>query len=256
MEIKNQLNKEDFPVLFKFIDLSKLIDFLITGKFHFTRLDYFEDKSEAISQRQLAKSFEHNIPFPFQIFPEIAIEIRQKSYFASCWFGANRESVAMWNLYSDINSVALRFNFDDFNSIWEKENIQISPSFKKIDKIYINKMVYKDYFNINDALTFKNENNIIGFHKDKSFEHEKEVRILIKMITKRNSPTNFEYIENKSVEFYKIKNIKIKTIPFEIVFHPKMHDWQKENIKKLILKYKYKNIKCTDSEIKKLLSII
>lgn len=256
MEIINSLNKIEFPVLLKYVNLSKLIDLLISGSFYFTRLDHFEDKSEAISQRQLAKSFEHNIKFTRSFINELSLESRQRLYFASCWFGAKRESVGMWNLYSDSNSVALRFKIKDFNFLWQNNFIKVKPSREKIDKIYINKIEYKDYFDINDALSFKDENKILGFHKDKSFEHEKEVRVLIKMFSQKRIGNSRIEIENNNVEYYKIKNTKIKTIPFEIIFHPKMSFWQKENIKKLIKKYGYSKIECMDSELMKLLNPI
>ncbi len=254
MKIINDLDIEKYPCLIKFMDLTKLLDFIMTGAFHFTRLDHFEDKLEAISQRQLVKYFEHQIKLPFSLIKELPIEKRQKFYFASCWFAASRESVGMWNLYSNSDSIALRFNADDFITMWKNELIKVTPSRNRIDRIYINSVEYKNYLEKKDALSFKDENKIIGFHKDKSFEHEKEVRVLIKMITVKRIGNNIETLEDSPVDFYKIKYKNIKLIPFEIIFHPKMQNWKKENIETILFKYGFKNVKCKNSELEKMLN--
>ncbi len=257
MTIYNKLtNKKDYPNLMRFMDLTKLLDFLISGTFHFTRLDQFEDKSEGISRQQLAKFFEHDISITAERKKELTLVDRQKRYFATCWFSGIRESVGMWNLYSNSSSIALKIPINTFLSIWKDANLNFSTAEKWVDRIYINQIFYKDYFNAQDVDKFKEETKIIGFQKDDCYEHEKEVRILIKVKGKVDGKKGAILYKETPLPFIKIKVLNIKAIKMQILFHPLMANWQKENIRNLISEYGYKNITCIDSEVTKLLNTI
>lgn len=257
MKIHNKLtNTTGYPNLLRFMDLTKLLDFLITGTFHFTRLDQFEDKSEGISRQQLAKFFEHDISITAERKRELPLIDRQKRYFATCWFSGIRESVGMWNLYSNSSSIALKIPITTFTSIWKEANLNFSTAEKWIDHIYINQIFYKDYFSALDVDNFKEETKIIGFQKDDCFEHEKEVRVLIKVKGQVEGKKEKLLYKEAPLPFIKIKIANIKSLKLQILFHPLMANWQKENIKNLISEYGYKNITCIDSEVTKLLNII
>jgi hypothetical protein len=126
------INENSF--LWRYIDVSKLLSFLINKSFFFTRLDKFEDIKEGITSNhlfynKLKKEIEDAPQFE-NIRNTISLEVGgdkmnrideeikqiQKSNFANCWFIAEEysESAAMWNLYSSPNSVAVKIKYSDF----------------------------------------------------------------------------------------------------------------------------------------------
>jgi len=257
MQINNHLSDTvEYPNLIRFMDLTKLLDFLISGTFHFTRLDQFEDKSEGITRKQLAKFFEHDISISEERKRELPLLERQQRYFATCWFSGIRESVAMWNLYSNQSSIALKIPINPFLKIWNESNLDFQSAKDWIDRIYINQIFYKNYFNSEDVDNFKEETRVIGFQKDKCYEHEKEVRVLIKVKGQFGEASNKRVYKENVLPFIKVKVKNIKDVKMQILFHPLMPAWQKVNIQNLIKKYDYKNITCKDSEVTRLLNTI
>lgn len=254
MKIKygESFKSQNFPSLVKFLDLNKFLDFLVNANFHFTRLDHFEDKMEGISQSQLSKYLQYKLKLPKPTRLELKLSVRQKRYFASCWFSGQRESISMWNLYSNSSSIALKIDFEKFKQILDSPNITIQPNMDWINSIHVDKIHYKNYLNKKSVENFNDEGEILGFHKDECYSHEQEVRILIK------SKNKYE-VENKSyqpdkIHFYKFKPmVKLikNEVPMKVIFHPHMNHWQKENIKKLINGYRFKNITTQDSELTK-----
>lgn len=228
--------KNENENLIRFIDIHKLISFLSSSEFNFTRIDKFNDKLEAISEMQLAQELNLLLDAN-RIREEQNLIDRQMSYYALCWFLNHRESIAMWDLYSNSSSVALKINIKEFNEIWEY--IINDKSLVPVNRIYVNRVQYID-FKSNNILKIFNENEkVLGFHKDISFEHEKEVRVLIKCRKKPNS----------KIDNFKIKSEKIRNIKIDLIFHPEMEEWKKDNIKKLVKNYQFENITCKNSEL-------
>ena len=250
MEIHKKLEiNKDYQTLMRYMDISKFLDFLITGSFHFTRLADFEDKSEAISQRQLIKYFKHDIDLGITKKSELKLGDRQKRYFANCWFSGKRESIGMWSIYANRSSIALKISFDDFMSFWTVENLTVNKAKEWIDHIYIDRVYYKNYLSGKDILKFKDETKIIGFQKDVSYEHEKEIRVLLKCCGIREEVL----FSTQNIFNFKIKPLNIIDVPIKLIFHPLMSDWEKGNIKQLIKKYDFLNIQVCDSEVSPLL---
>ena len=168
------------------------------------------------------------------------LEVRQKKYFISCWLIHHRESVAMWNAYSDDDGIALKVKSIDLidSIIRNKDNIN---DIEKMKTLYHGKIVYKDFLNPNDRINLKDEIPIIGFQKDLSFEHEKEYRFLIKQDT-----NNFK---EEDISFAKLKLLDFENLEFDLIFHPKMEEWKKENIRKVLKAIMANNITTRNSEL-------
>lgn len=253
MEIINKLDGNNINKIFRFIDLPKLLDLIISAEYYFARLDTFNDKSEAISKQQLIK---HLYPNMWKTEPEkkeLELKTRQKRYFATCWFSRDRESFAMWNLYSDKTSVAIVYKHTDFLKLWTEENLSLNINNDFISRLYIGKIEYKDY--LDGKSIFKKKKEVIGFFKDKSYLEENEIRVLFKCKGSIKSQKGIiKKLEKACGLGLRVKLINFKKIPFSILFHPQMREVQKENIKKLINKFKYNNISFEDSELSRLLN--
>lgn len=244
--------------LWRYIDLHKFLSFIITESLYLPRLDKFEDRREGITPNhlmyKLIKRKLDNHPIFTQISSSVTVDnlgstmnkiedelkIIQRFNFASCWVlcDGNRESVAMWNLYSKPNSIAIKIKYSEFKKLFEEEKIK---DYGLTDKIICSPIKYVDFqqeSSITKMLVDSNEIDPI-FIKDASFEYEKEFRIVIKENTREIPEINYKpSISRKHLEKlhnstynYPSKTIKLnnfKDYPFEIVYHPKTEEWAKK----------------------------
>ena len=206
-----QMNFEEIPVdfgdnyLWKYMDIHKFLYLIREKKIYFARLDDLEDLNEGVSERNLRIQFETqgiiNIPesnLNRELYPteeskqdlrsqskmaqNIAnrdAAISQKQQFASCWFLGERESYAMWNLYSNHESVAVRFKPGDLLDRVAKY-VQNNVSHSFIETIVCSKVEYLPLFPPEyDGNKIKNPaQSYVGLRKDTSYIGENEYRML------------------------------------------------------------------------------
>jgi len=228
---------EENTYLWRYFDLHKLISFLSSGSLFFSRMDKFEDLNEGISRNQL---YDHYKEEQRKEGGELPLEIRQKRLFASCWFYGKRESVAMWNLYASGDGVAIRIKAKSLLDEFRNERISVdSPD--QIGRAYLGPVFYKDFLDPADIAAFKEETRVIGFQKDKSFEHENEFRFLIRQ--------RYDQPDDAFLDFISVKIDEFDELPFQLLFHPKMLAWQKANVGELLTRLG-SNMEMKDSELR------
>lgn len=250
------------------MDLHKFLSLIISKSFHLTRLDKFEDKREGISPIHLLiqnhKKELDKLPMFDNIRTYMTVDSLggemnkiqnelnkiQRFNYASCWDIGNKqiESVAMWNLYSDPKSLAIRIKY----SYFKKNIIQNGYRTSGIDKELICSPVH--------YLNFQDINNISGhtdnlldsvFLKDISFKYENEFRIIAREKEREIPPINYKknisrrHIENLHNSIYNYSGTKIELenfdkYNFEIVNHPKSTKWTKNNIKEIMKRFDVK----------------
>lgn len=235
-------------LLWRYFDFQKFLSLAVDKSIFFTRMDKMEDVNEGISINQLLKKYGDEFEQEFakrwgkkSKKEDLDLQVRQKKYFMSCWLVHHRESVAMWNSYSDTNGIALRVNAASLISSVTKHAKNVNDA-EKMSSLYYGQIIYKDFFKPEDRHQFKEEIEIIGFQKDVCFDHEKEFRFLFKQNLHLHMDDDIPFLKLKLKDFDKIK--------FDLVFHPKMEDWKKDNIRAVLKFMKVKNIKPVDSELK------
>jgi hypothetical protein len=218
--------------LYKYMDLHRLIYFLHTGKLFFSPLSYFDDPLEGISENLLYNKL-HTDDEPERSdtekrqrknhFYKEYLEKVQQTLFASCWFLGTRESLAMWEAYSNNDSVAIRFDPEHLCEV-------MISNFKKIDDSDFELMVHGkvEYFKLspfdpNDETLKNGGHKFNGFIKDLSYKHEEEFRFLL-MQTK----------ETRHCRFYEFTPGKLSDIDFTVISHPYMEDWKYNNISNIL----------------------
>ncbi len=234
--------------LWRYFDFQKFLSLIIERSLFFNRMDKMEDLNEGISINQLLWRYGDEIEKELvrkakevSRRKELELKMRQRIYFLSCWFVHHRESVAMWNSYSNSDGIALKIGAHDLiNSITEYSTVINNGD--KLKTLYHGFIDYKDFFNPIDRKQFKDEIEIIGFQKDESFKHENEYRFLIKQDLKNFNEDELPHIKLMLNNFKKLK--------FDLVFHPKMENWKKENIKNVLAALKVHNCTIRDSELK------
>ena len=193
---KFSLDEYKDKYLWRYIDLFKLKDLISKEKIYFTRFDHFEDgvegltgkgvvlkaltRDKPLTKEDVNKSFDEttqneliendkNIRKTF-----LKLEEGQQTQFASCWFQGDRESMAMWKLYSKNDGVAIKFNAKELISsvIISAENFTNSD-FKFL---YLGPVEYKKIWPFDPTEIF--DNKFSGLKKDKSYIHENEFRFV------------------------------------------------------------------------------
>ncbi|MDQ2720685.1 MAG: DUF2971 domain-containing protein [Bacteroidota bacterium] len=232
--------------LWKYVGLHKLLDLVLNQIIYFARLDSFEDGVEGLTGRGLTlKAFTQGKPLtPENVNPRFAPEkqkeliegdkfnrveylrdlsLSQQTQFASCWFLGNRESLAMWKLYSNKDGVAIKFNARELTDtiIAAAENYTHTD----FEILIFGPVEYKNIWPYDHKETFKGKNN--AMKKDKSYSHESEFRfITVVPVDKKGVYNNFT-LPIGDLSSYEV----------EIITNPFMQKWEIDNLKKLLEPY-------------------
>jgi len=241
--VPSQSDKE--VVLWRYLDLAKLITLISERKLYLIRSDAFRDKHEGSVTdpmiRTLKKQFAGK-PFNLVTLSNFRKKLKE-STFISCWCMA-AESEAMWKLYCDEKyGVAITATYQDIEAALPDSSFRMAP------------VRYLDYKNEG----FPQDNySYPFFHKRLAFSHEKEVRI-VRIATDQlddgsmpasfsNPPTDAQRQQHQgelkrkallraergmgiSIELDVINTIR------EIVVHPDAPDWYFTVVKEVVNKF-------------------
>lgn len=242
--------KED-AVLWRFMDFTKFVSLLKTKSLFFTRSDKFEDPFEGAKGLLINKKKWDKYYFEFFIEAiktvpgdsstnkpekEILHEAKRLSKsldqtgrqqavqtFINCWYQSNYESEAMWKLYTSTleQGVAIKTSYK-----------RLYSSLNKNPDIKIGHINYIDFSNkfvgINDSF----------WYKRMSFEHEREVRAIIK--------------DFSSTEKYgKLIPVKLDQLVEKVYLSPTSQEWFAELVTDIMKKYELnKRIQISDMRAK------
>jgi hypothetical protein len=239
--INKEYSFKDDQFLWRYVDIHRLIYFLNTGNIYFSPLSTFFDPLEGITENYLHdkqyidtvdEKADRDEGLPKISKEEILhekeeikerfksrLEEIQKKYFASCWYLGVRESLAMWDTYSNKDSVALKFNPSELSKIII--DICANADFEDFDKFIHGRVEYFKIspFDPNDNDLKNCGHRFKGFLKDLSYRHEEEFRFL--MIQNNN---------DKTYDFFELSLKNLKDMDFYIVTHPYMEPWKHNNI--------------------------
>jgi len=250
---QKSFNKNSYSdkYLWRYIDLFKLFDLLNNETLYFNRFDYFEDGLEGITGNGISlKAFSSGDPLTKKnINPAFSIneqnkiikhdkairneyktekEFSQKTQYANCWFLGEKESLAMWKLYSLKSGVAIKFKALDIIDM-VIESAKTFPNSKN-KKMYFGPVNYKNIWPFDHTEIF--EGQFSGLKKDKSYSHENEFRFVIII------PISRKVLYHS----FKIPIPKVLQLNFSIIASPFMDKWEFENLKAVLEKYKINHL--------------
>lgn len=128
----NKVTQDDF--LWRYLSLHKFISLVSNKKLIFSRLDLLQDPFEGVRAQLIKDRFLNRLTSQDNIvdseikkgdnskmiaaFEKTILDqynnqvalLNQKSQFVNCWFIGDRESMAMWNVYSNSTGVAIKIN--------------------------------------------------------------------------------------------------------------------------------------------------
>lgn len=225
----------DNQKIWRYMDFTKFVSLLDKQALFFTRIDKFEDPFEG--QMPKAKNPIYDIIYPdgqpedlsgdliYNLIKTVQTELSYKMRnftIANCWHINDYESDAMWKLYLKSNEgIAIQSTYKRLCTSFcsfETDNIL------KDNTLIMEKIKYIDY----DEDSISASSVMYPFiHKQKCYEHERELRALINL-----SPENIDEIEygyNVPVDL----NILIE----KIYISPTAPLWFKELVISILKKY-------------------
>ncbi len=240
--VKNkQIVFEEDDFLWKYLDLHKFLSFMLNKKLFFNRLDFLEDPLEGLPESTLSymdksengeknleelnslekrRKISENKKKAFKASKET--EESQKTQFANCWYMGKKESFAMWNIYSNPDSVAICYRPQELLDL-------VLPSAAAFENRDFSQLIY-GYVDYDDLWPFQyNRINspkvkFASFRKDSSYKHEQEFRF----VSVLNSKHKGKY------DYFELKLDNIETDSFLILANPYMEYWKFDNIMKFM----------------------
>ncbi|SHN04883.1 hypothetical protein [Flavobacterium xinjiangense] len=205
-----KLPEDPNTIVWKYLDLSKFLDLLMSQKLFMSRSDKFEDQYEGtFSEPTFEEIRKLSIDNPD--FLNYYKSHREKVAISS-WHINEYESFAMWQIFTQ-----------------NSEGLAIQSTIGRLQNALQPEQVYKQYIGEVNYIDYKKE--YIPFDdmffpflfKRKSFQYEREVRIITD-IAENNIKIN---------EGLKI-NVDISQLIEKIYIHPKSENWYKNLVIQLV----------------------
>lgn len=207
-----KLPKDPDTIVWKYLDLSKFLELLLSQKLFMSRSDKFEDQYEGTFSEptfeEIKKLSENN--------PEFLdyYKSKREKVVVSSWHINEYESFAMWQIFTQ-NSEGLAIQST-------VERLQKALKLETNFNQYIGEVNYIDYKK--EHIPF--DDSFFPFlFKRKSFQYEREVRI-ISDLSEKNITIN---------DGIKI-DVDINQLIGKIYIHPKSENWYKKLVIELVSK--------------------
>ena len=209
---KIKLPEDPDTIVWKYLDLSKFLDLLLSQRLFMSRSDKFEDQYEGTFSEptfeEIKKLSEHNPEF-LKFYKE-----RREKVVISSWHINEYESFAMWQIFTQNN-----------------EGLAIQSTVGRLQKALQADTTYQQSIGEVNYIDYKKE--YIPFDdmffpflfKRKSFIYEREIRIICDASARVN-PVN----EGLNI------SVNINDLIEKIYIHPKSENWYKKLIIGLLKK--------------------
>lgn len=218
------LPEDNDTIVWKYLDLSKFLDMLLSQQLFMSRSDKFEDQYEGTFSEptfEEIKKIAANKPE----FLDYYKSHREKVVISS-WHINEYESFAMWQIFTKNNEgLAIQSTIGRLKEALQPEN--------RVEQ-YIGNVNYIDYKK--EYIPFDNAFFPFLF-KRKSFQYEREVRIITD-VSSHNISVN---------EGIKI-NVDLNQLIEKIYIHPKSENWYKKLVIELVSKLNF-NIEIEKSDL-------
>lgn len=199
----------DDTIIWKYLDLSKFLDLLISRKLFMARSDKFEDQYEGTfsepTYEEIKKLLEDNPKYLD------AYKSKRKNIVISSWHANSYESYAMWQVFTKNNEgLAIQSTIGHLKaSLAEPKAYQ-----------YIGEVNYIDYKK--EHIPFDDDFFPFLF-KRKSFQYEHEIRVITDV-----SHLNLQVNEGVKIE------TDINQMIERLYIHPKSENWYKKLVIEMV----------------------
>ena len=214
-------------VLWRYMDLTKLVSLLDRKALHFARSDTFDDPFEgsvsAITQARRLSRYPNEPPLRVQRVRETISKAARSIFYVNCWHQNVAESPVLWKAYvREFDGIAVR---TDFQSLCD--------SFSDCGhSIYAGKVAYKDYntsdIPIEDAM-------LPYFYKRIAFQDENEVRAVCHVLPPQGGDVPDFYTRKYAVGEY--RSVDLSLLIKQVVVSPFAEEWFSDLVKGVAVQY-------------------
>ncbi len=200
------LSPPDDAVVWRYVDIPRLLHLLCERKLHLTRIDGFDDGWEGTWPTSVVAAIRSNWPKQNQEYLLSTTEKARRSFFVSCWHESAVESAALWSAYSGVAGVAIQSTV-----------CRVKQAVSDAKQYYIGRIRYIDFSQ--EPVTPLNM-FVPPFLKRRSFEHEREVRLL-----HWGLPTNDQVVQwDQSAPFHQLE-IDPNALIQRVFVSPTSQEW-------------------------------
>ncbi len=230
--------KDENAKIWRYLDFTKFISILDRKVLFFVRADRLSDKFEGSYSfpkdivSLIKKISPHDFKEWFRLLPKYTSEFM----YVNCWCLGKYESSAMWKLY-----------------LKSDEGIAIQSTYKRLSECFNKNSAYKEGIEIGKIKYIEYGKDLIPpnmylsfLYKRKSFEHEKELRAIITLISDE------QIEEPKDKKNKKPENdltssgiyipIDLDILIEKIYVSPTSEKWFKDLVESIVKKYKLKMV--------------
>jgi hypothetical protein len=205
-----KLPQDSDTIVWKYLDLSKFLDLLLSRKLFMSRSDKFEDQYEGTFSEptfEEIKKLSINNPDFLNYY-----KTHREKVAISSWHINEYESFAMWQIFTQ-----------------NSEGLAIQSTVKRLQDALVPENNYKQYIGEVNYIDYKKE--YIPFDdmffpflfKRKSFQYEREVRIITDV-----ADNNIKLNDGLKI------NVDINLLIEKIYIHPKSENWYKNLVIQLV----------------------
>lgn len=210
-----KLPEDPDTIVWKYLDLSKFLDLLMSRKLFMSRSDKFEDQYEGTfsepTYEEIKKLSENN--------PEFLdyYKSHREKVVVSSWHINEYESFAMWQIFTQNN-----------------EGLAIQSTIGRLQKALKPEINYSQFIGEVNYIDYKKEyipfdNMFFPFmFKRKSFQYEREVRIISDL-----AESNIKINDGIKID------VDVNQLIEKIYIHPKSENWYKKLVIELVSKLDY-----------------
>ena len=210
-----KLPEDPDTIVWKYLDLSKFLDLLMSRKLFMSRSDKFEDQYEGTfsepTYEEIKKLSENNPEF-LQYYKS-----HREKVVVSSWHINEYESFAMWQIFTQNN-----------------EGLAIQSTIGRLQKALKPEINFSQFIGEVNYIDYKKE--YIPFDdmffpfmfKRKSFQYEREVRIISDL-----SENNIKINDGIKID------VDVNQLIEKIYIHPKSENWYKKLVIELVSKLDY-----------------
>ena len=205
---------DDNTIIWKYLDLSKFLDLLISKRLFMARSDKFEDQYEGTfsepTYEEIKKLLEDNPKYLD------AYKSKRKNIVISSWHANSYESYAMWQVFTKNNEgLAIQ------STVGRLKKSLTEPKANQ----YIGEVNYIDYKK--EHIPFDDDFFPFLF-KRKSFQYENEIRVI----------TDVSHLDMQVNEGVKVETDINKMIE-RLYIHPKSENWYKKLVIEVVKQLGY-----------------
>jgi hypothetical protein len=215
----------DDAIIWRYMDIPKLLVLLGSGRLHLCRLDRLRDPFEG----EWPESVVDALKSEAERHPGVTLDmllrpskLMRTCFYVSCWHESPWESAALWGQYGNSGGIAIRSTIG-----------RLKRACNTDQQYFVGRVRYLDYSQ-SDAVVNARNAFVPAFLKRSSFEHEREVRVLVDGTPLDDIKCIVDW---SSVKEYQELPAVLEELIESVWISPECPLWQVEPVKQLLHKF-------------------